>query len=121
ADKVIEIPAEPETGARPLKRLRLGARACVVVISPFFAGSRMQSQAEDGQFARDQHFGNNFLIFASLEIGAGVNGVSPCPSRRRKDRVQSVGVGTLVCIWNDLSASLLLIGIGDSPFNHARI
>src|SRR5262249_53946458 len=121
AIKVIKISPKTEAGTRPLESLGLSDRARVVVIGPPFSGCGMRTQAENCQLASDYYLRDDFIVFAALKIGGGVNRVLPRPPRRRKDHVQSVRVGALVCIRNDLSASLLLIAVSDAPFNDARI
>jgi hypothetical protein len=81
----------------------------------------VRAEAEDAQFAGDQHFGHKLLVSAALKIRAGVNVVPAGPARRSKECIQPIGVGTLVSVGNDLPAILIAIAIGDSPFYDARI
>jgi len=77
-----------------------GARKKLLLDSARLLYRRAMSRCPGSSLAlhdsRQSRF-HNFLIFASFEIGAGVNRVLPCPSCRRKDRVQSARVGALVC------------------------
>jgi hypothetical protein len=40
----------------------------------------MRTQAEDGQLTGHQHFRDNLLVFAPLEIRAGMDGVPTGPA-----------------------------------------
>jgi hypothetical protein len=67
----------------------------------------MRAHAEDRELTRDQHFRDNYLAAASLEIGAGMNRVLARPACWHKLCVQPIGVGPLVGIWNYSAASRL--------------
>src|SRR5260370_14434769 len=79
----------------------------------------MRTQTEDRQLTRDQYLRNNLLVFASFEICAGMNGVFACPSCWGEQRVQPVGVGPLIGIWDVLSTCRLLTfsGVHHSLFD----
>jgi hypothetical protein len=69
----------------------------------------MRAHAEDCELTGDQHFRDNLLVFASFEIGAGMNGVLARPACRGKQRVQAIGVGSLVGV-RDLCLATILSG-----------
>jgi len=63
----------------------------------------MRNQAEDGQFTYDEDLRDDFLIFAPLKVRTGVNRVFPRPASRRKQRIQTIDIGTLIDVRDDLT------------------
>src|SRR6185437_9613991 len=123
SNEVVEIPAQAKTAAGPLERLRFRCGAGIGPMHKVLARCGMRTKSKDGQIAGDKHFRCGLLIVALLEVGAGVNCVFPCPAGRREKSIESVGVGALVGIRNDLSsqAPAALAGIGDAPLDHRRV
>jgi hypothetical protein len=116
--ETIKIAAQTEATARSLERL--GFRACtgVVIVGPFFSGGRMRTQAEDHQLTSEHHLGNDLLVSAALEIGAGMDRVFAGPASRGKQRVQAIRVGPLISVGDHLTAQFAVLGgIRDSPID----
>ena len=105
-----------------LERLGFCACAGIVVIRPLFSSCGVGTEAEDRQFAGDQHLGDNLLVFAAFKVRAGVNDVLARPPCRAKQVVQAVCVGPLVGIRDHLAAQFaVLAGIRYSPIDYHRI
>jgi len=77
--EIIKIAAQPQATARSLERLCFRACAGVVIVGPFFSGGRMRTQAEGHQLTSDQHLGDDLLVSAALEMGAGMDRVFAGP------------------------------------------
>ena len=72
--------------------------------------SRRRTQAEDHQLTGNQHLGNDFLVSAALEIGAGMDRVFAGPASRGKQRVQAIRVGPLIGVGDHLAAQFAVLG-----------
>jgi len=111
---------EAETAACSLEGLCFRARSGVVIVGPLFSDGGMRAQAEDRQLTGDQHLAHNLLVFAAFEIRAGVYGVLARPASRGEQGIQTIRVGPLICMGDDLATRFVLARIGDSPLDNGR-
>src|SRR5215471_20975831 len=83
----------------------------------------MRTQTKDRQITGDKHLGSRLLIFAALEIGAGMNCVLARPSGRAEECIEAVGICPLVSVRNDLAAQrpVSFARIRNPPFNDSRV
>ena len=130
--EVIQVPAQSETGAGSLERLRLGARRRILVIRPLLTNSGVRTKLMD----RDARHHDNLRRDRRLRLVAGrlplevlrnLHIVGPRPSPLAEDGIQPVGVRALVRIRDHLPSFLrttlgLLCGCRrHAPFDLAGI